>query len=39
MGAELGDSRRAQRLLLLAKSMANKPEVSFPSALPPSELE
>ena len=39
LGAELGDSRRAQRLLLLAKSMANKPEVSFPSALPPSELE
>ena len=39
LGAELGDSRRAQRLLRLAKSMANKPEVSFPSALPPSELE
>ncbi|NRA36350.1 MAG: hypothetical protein HRU17_23760, partial [Polyangiaceae bacterium] len=25
LGAELGDSRRAQRLLRLAKSMANKP--------------
>ena len=38
-GADFGDSRRAQRVLQLANSMPNKPDVRFPVAMPPSELE
>ena len=39
LGADLGDPRRAQRLLKLAQSMAAVPGDSFPKAMSPAETE
>ena len=38
-GAELGDPRRQERLLVLAQKMRSKPDSSFPKAMSPAELE
>lgn len=38
-GAQLGDARRNARLIQLAESMAEKPDLSFPKAMSNAELE
>jgi hypothetical protein len=38
-GAQLGDTRRSERLVALAESMASTPDASFPEALDASDLE